>query len=95
MSANDVTPAQLFSMLYRHMESPDAFSADLIRDPENTIVSSRLQCSFAQEIVRLLMAAVRADAINRGEDVEDALSTASQTVRSALEEATARRGVYW
>lgn len=95
MSSNKTKPAQLFSMLYQHAESPELFSANLVNDPENTIVASRLQSSFAQEIVRLLMATVRADAVDRGEDVDIALTNASQTVLSALEEAKSLRGVYW
>ncbi len=95
MSANDVTPAQLFSMLYRHMESPKTFGESFARDADNTIVASRLHASFAQEIIRLLMASVREDALNRGEDPAIAIEQAARTVQEALLEAKSCAGSYW
>lgn len=95
MDQNKMAPAQLFAMLYRHMESPKAFGESFGADTDNTIISSRLQASFAQEMIRLLMASVREDALNRGENPKNAIEQAAQTVQNAVLEAKSCAGLYW
>ena len=87
-------PAELFHVLYSRMSDPTAFGDGFAADERNSIIYSRLTNSFSQEIIRLLMSCVRADAERRGENVEEAIERASVTVRSALEEAKQLKGNY-
>ena len=95
LTTKDLSAAQLIDALYSRTESPNAFGDQFARDEVNAIVYSRLRQSFAQEIVRLLMSCVRADAQERGEDVDEAIQIASQAVSHAVEEAKNNKGVYW
>lgn len=90
----NLTPAQIVDALYSRMENPQKFGDDFANDEVCSIGYTRPRRSFAQEIIRLLMSCVRADAEKNDEDVQEAIHDASQTVLSALEEARLCGGSY-
>ncbi len=94
-SATDgLTPAQLFDALYSRMNDVNKFGDEFAQDPVNGIVYTRLRLSLAQEVVRLLMSCVRADAAARGEDVATAIDDAARAIQQAVSHGIERQGFY-